>query len=123
MDLASKANRVAGCLKPWPGISARSSAGAPNSSPWARRSVAAPAGCCCRGRRATGNSPINHCHTLGGGTPMLALDMYEHSCHVDFGAKAATYVDAFMDAIRWRKAAWIFQELTDEGRGATQSGN
>jgi hypothetical protein len=26
--------------------------------------------------------------------------MYEHSYHIDYGAKAATYVDTFMDAIR-----------------------
>ena len=32
---------------------------------------------------------------------MLALDMYEHSYHMDYGAKAATYVDAFMAAINW----------------------
>ncbi len=43
----------------------------------------------------------DHCHTLAGGVPILALDMYEHSYHIDFGAKAAGYVDAFMDAVRW----------------------
>jgi superoxide dismutase, Fe-Mn family len=43
----------------------------------------------------------DHCHTLAGGTPILALDMYEHSYHIDFGAKAAGYVDAFMDAVKW----------------------
>jgi Fe-Mn family superoxide dismutase len=43
----------------------------------------------------------DHCHTLAGGTPILALDMYEHSYHIDFGAKAAGYVDIFMDCIRW----------------------
>jgi len=46
----------------------------------------------------------DHCHTLAGGTPILALDMYEHSYHIDFGAKAAGYVDAFMDAVRWSNA-------------------
>jgi Fe-Mn family superoxide dismutase len=28
--------------------------------------------------------------------------MYEHSYHMDFGAKAATYVDTFMEVIRWQ---------------------
>ncbi len=42
----------------------------------------------------------DHCHTMAGGTPILALDMYEHSYHMDFGAKAASYVETFMDAIR-----------------------
>lgn len=45
----------------------------------------------------------DHCHTLAGGMPILALDMYEHSYHIDFGAKAATYVDTFMNAIHWER--------------------
>ena len=30
----------------------------------------------------------DHTHTLAGGQPILALDMYEHSYHLDYGAKA-----------------------------------
>src|SRR4051812_46193620 len=33
----------------------------------------------------------DHAHTLAGGVPILALDMYEHSYHIDYGAKAGTY--------------------------------
>jgi len=43
----------------------------------------------------------DHTHLLAGTTPILALDMYEHAYHMDFGAKAAAYVDAFMKNIRW----------------------
>jgi superoxide dismutase, Fe-Mn family len=43
----------------------------------------------------------DHCHTLAGGSPILALDMYEHSYHMDFGAKAGDYVAIFMSAINW----------------------
>jgi Fe-Mn family superoxide dismutase len=43
----------------------------------------------------------DHTQLLGGATPILALDMYEHSYHMDFGAKAAAYVDAFMKNVRW----------------------
>jgi superoxide dismutase, Fe-Mn family len=50
----------------------------------------------------------DHCHTLAGGTPILALDMYEHSYHIDFGAKAASYADTFMDAIRWTSVEQVF---------------
>lgn len=50
----------------------------------------------------------DHCHTLAGGKLILALDMYEHSYHIDYGAKAATYVDTFMAAIRWGNADQIF---------------
>jgi len=54
----------------------------------------------------------DHCHTLAGGQPIMALDMYEHSYHIDYGAKAATYVDTFMDAIRWGNADKLFAALT-----------
>jgi superoxide dismutase, Fe-Mn family len=54
----------------------------------------------------------DHCHTLAGGQPIVALDMYEHSYHIDYGAKAATYVDTFMDALRWSNADKLFAALT-----------
>jgi Fe-Mn family superoxide dismutase len=46
----------------------------------------------------------DHTQLLAGATPLLALDMYEHSYHLDFGAKAAAYVDAFMANVRWESA-------------------
>jgi Fe-Mn family superoxide dismutase len=49
----------------------------------------------------------DHCHTLAGGTPILALDMYEHSYHIDFGAKAGSYVDIFMNCIRWNNVEQV----------------
>ena len=39
----------------------------------------------------------DHTGNLAGATPLLALDMYEHSYHMDFGAKAGAYVDAWMN--------------------------
>jgi Fe-Mn family superoxide dismutase len=57
-----------------------------------------------RAARLVNQWASDHCHTLAGGTPLLALDMYEHSYHIDFGAKAAGYVDAFMDAVKWTNA-------------------
>jgi superoxide dismutase, Fe-Mn family len=47
----------------------------------------------------------DHTHCLAGAVPLLALDMYEHSYHMDYGAKAAAYVGAFMQNIRWESAA------------------
>lgn len=47
----------------------------------------------------------DHTHLLAGATPILALDMYEHAYHMDFGAKAAAYVVAFMQNIRWKEVA------------------
>jgi len=43
----------------------------------------------------------DHTHAVAGGVPLLALDMYEHAYHMDYGAAAAGYVDAFMAAIHW----------------------
>ena len=43
----------------------------------------------------------DHTHTVAGGVPILALDMYEHAYHLDYGAAAAAYVDAFMNNIDW----------------------
>jgi superoxide dismutase, Fe-Mn family len=50
----------------------------------------------------------DHTHSLAGGTPILALDMYEHSYHIDFGANVAAYVDAFMANICWSRVAARF---------------
>ena len=43
----------------------------------------------------------DHSQLLAGATPILALDMYEHSYHLDYGADAKAYVAAFMDNIDW----------------------
>jgi Fe-Mn family superoxide dismutase len=51
----------------------------------------------------------DHTHALAGGVPILALDMYEHSYHMDFGAAAGAYVDAFMDNIDWAKVYARYQ--------------
>jgi superoxide dismutase, Fe-Mn family len=55
---------------------------------------------------------MDHTTTLAGGRPILALDMYEHAYHIDYGAKAAGYVDSFMSAIRWSNADRLFGQLT-----------
>lgn len=38
-------------------------------------------------------------------TPLLVMDMYEHSYHIDFGAAAARYIDAFFANINWETVA------------------
>jgi superoxide dismutase, Fe-Mn family len=65
-----------------------------------------------RNRKLVNQWASDHCHTLAGGTPVLALDMYEHSYHIDFGAKAGSYVDAFMGALRWDNADRLIGEVT-----------
>ena len=50
----------------------------------------------------------DHTCCLAGASPILALDMYEHSYHMDYGAKAAAYVDAFMTNINWKNVSRLF---------------
>jgi Fe-Mn family superoxide dismutase len=53
---------------------------------------------------------MDHTTTLAAAQPILALDMYEHSYHTDYGAKAANYVDAFMTAINWANVRRLLTE-------------
>jgi Fe-Mn family superoxide dismutase len=46
----------------------------------------------------------DHTMSLAASAPVLVLDMYEHAYAIDYGAKAAAYVDAFMMAINWSAA-------------------
>ncbi|TMH64091.1 MAG: superoxide dismutase [Betaproteobacteria bacterium] len=54
----------------------------------------------------------DHTHALAGATPILALDMYEHSYHIDYGAKAAAYVDAFMQNVNWQSVAQVYEKCS-----------
>ncbi|HEY0646959.1 Fe-Mn family superoxide dismutase [Phenylobacterium sp.] len=54
----------------------------------------------------------DHTMTLADGAPLLALDMYEHAYHMDYGAKAAVYVDAFMKAFTWKHANEVFRKAS-----------
>jgi Fe-Mn family superoxide dismutase len=49
----------------------------------------------------------DHTHCLAGGDILLALDMYKHAYHLDFGANAGAYVDAFMRNVHWDYVAWL----------------
>jgi superoxide dismutase, Fe-Mn family len=42
-------------------------------------------------------------HNAPTGLPLLVLDMYEHAYHMDYGAAAAKYVDAFMQNVNWEE--------------------
>ena len=64
-----------------------------------------------RDRKLVNQWASDHCHTLAGGTPILALDMYEHSYHIDYGAKTADYVGVFMSAINWPAVERFYEGL------------
>jgi Fe-Mn family superoxide dismutase len=69
-----------------------------------------------RSGRLVNQWAADHTHALAGAVPIVALDMYEHSYHLDYGAKAAAYVDAFMQNIEWANAA---RRLPAEQGGAS----
>ena len=63
-----------------------------------------------RDKRLVNAWAADHTTTLAGGQPVLVLDMYEHAYHMDYGAKAGDYVDAFMRAIRWSNADSLYAQ-------------
>ena len=63
-----------------------------------------------RDRKLINQWAADHTCNLAGATPLLALDMYEHSYHMDYGAKAVAYVDASMNNINWANAARLYEE-------------
>ena len=63
----------------------------------------------------------DHGHCLADGTPVLALDMYEHAYALDFGAGAAAYIDCFMRNIHWPRVEARWEQARD--RRAPQTAN
>jgi Fe-Mn family superoxide dismutase len=49
---------------------------------------------------------------VAGGIPILALDMYEHAYHIDFGANAAAYIASFMRNIEWNAVQTRYDNAT-----------
>jgi Fe-Mn family superoxide dismutase len=54
----------------------------------------------------------DHTHCLAGGDILLALDMYEHAYHLDFGANAGAYIHAYMRNVRWEYVAARLREAS-----------
>src|SRR5207248_10202975 len=67
--------------------------------------------------RLTNQWAADHAHTLAGGVPVLALDMYEHAYHLDFGAKAAAYVDTIMANLHWERIGARYRLAIGERAG------
>jgi superoxide dismutase, Fe-Mn family len=47
---------------------------------------------------------------IPGGVPILALDMYEHAYHLEFGANAGAYIAAFMRNIDWSAVTLRYED-------------
>src|SRR5438034_9842592 len=57
-----------------------------------------------RDRRLINQYASEHTPGIAGGIPILALDMYEHAYHIDFGANARAYINAFIKNVDWQAA-------------------
>jgi superoxide dismutase, Fe-Mn family len=47
----------------------------------------------------------DHMHNAPLSRPLLVLDMYEHAYHMDYGAAAAKYIDAFIQNVNWEEVS------------------
>jgi superoxide dismutase, Fe-Mn family len=61
--------------------------------------------CVPRDGRLINHSASDHAESIAGGTPILALDMYEHAYHIEYGANTTAYIAAFMRNIHWEAVA------------------
>ena len=51
-----------------------------------------------------------HSQAVAGGIPILALDMFEHAYHIDFGANVKAYVDTFLRNVDWAAVEGRFED-------------
>jgi len=65
-----------------------------------------------RDKRLVNTWAADHTMTLANGRPILALDMYEHAYHLDFGANATAYVATFMRNIEWNAVQGRYEDAT-----------
>jgi superoxide dismutase, Fe-Mn family len=63
-----------------------------------------------RDRRLMNQYAAEHSQAAAGGIPILALDMFEHAYHIDFGANAKAYVDAFVRNIDWQAVEGRYED-------------
>jgi len=52
----------------------------------------------------------DHSQAVASGIPILALDMYEHAYHIDFGANAKAYVDTFLRNVDWQAVEGRYED-------------
>jgi superoxide dismutase, Fe-Mn family len=51
-----------------------------------------------------------HTQSPANAVPLLVLDMYEHAFHIDYGAAAAKYVDAFFANVNWDEVSRRYEK-------------
>jgi Fe-Mn family superoxide dismutase len=60
----------------------------------------------------------DHMHSPAMTVPLLVMDMYEHSYHIDYGSAAGQYVDAFFNNINWESVLERIEGLNSLGGAA-----
>jgi Fe-Mn family superoxide dismutase len=63
-----------------------------------------------RDGRLISHAGSDHGQAIAGAVPILALDMYEHAYHLEFGANAGAYVATFMRNIDWAAVLARYQD-------------
>jgi Fe-Mn family superoxide dismutase len=63
-----------------------------------------------RDGRLINQGTTDHSQAIAGAIPILALDMYEHAFHIDFGANATAYIAAYMRNIDWTAVQRRYEE-------------
>jgi Fe-Mn family superoxide dismutase len=58
-----------------------------------------------RTKQLWNQTALDHTQAAVDAAPVLALDMFEHAYHMDFGANFTAYIDAFMRNIDWKAVA------------------
>src|SRR5215510_3352937 len=118
MDWAAVGRQAARSQMPSQMILVASIGGAPSFRRWARQFGGGSGWVLLtyspRDKRLLNQWASDHTTALAGGRPILALDMFEHSYHIDYGAKSAVYVDAFMNVIRWDNPAKLYDRYSRE---------
>jgi superoxide dismutase, Fe-Mn family len=65
-----------------------------------------------RDARLINHVASDYAQAVPGAIPILALDMYEHAYHLEFGANAEAYVAAFMRNIDWSAVLGRYDNAT-----------
>src|SRR5499425_2780601 len=65
-----------------------------------------------RDKRLINQYAAEHSQAVASGVPILALDMYEHAYHMDFGANAKAYVDTFLRNLDWNELLARYEDAT-----------
>lgn len=107
-SLAEAINRDFGSLARWKAEFSATGKALGGGSGWVLLSYSP------RDKRLINTWAADHTMTLANGRPILALDMYEHAYAMDYGARAAAYVDGFMQGIRWSNAQSLFERYSRE---------